>query len=280
MFLLRGSLAAGLALALTTAALAAPTVRRGVSRYGIAGTVVQVHRDRVNGRAGWIKVRRRHHYGYGRRGSTSVAATLGRNRFRHSSQTMTFPVSSATRFERLSRGVNGFRDTRTTFQAVHSGERVRVFPGSGRVRAAREVVILPRSFNRSGARYTSTFRRGAIYGRRYVYRNRHVYRWHPLVYSRVLYRHGRRHHFYTHHRATRQAAVRWPVRRTLIYGRVVSHHRRVAPPTVKHAVKHTTVKRPPVHKRPAAHVHHKPAPKHSASPRRPASHPHPARRKR
>ncbi|HEY7154545.1 MAG TPA: hypothetical protein VH575_11345 [Gemmataceae bacterium] len=274
MFLLRSSLAVGLAFTLTTAALAAPTVRRGTSRYGIEGRVVHVHRDRTNGRAGWIKVRRGHHYRSARRGSISARAALGRNRFRRGSHTMTFPVNSTTRFARLSRSVNGLSGTRTTFQAVHSGEHVRVFPRSGRSRAAREVVILMRSSHRSGARNASTFRRGAFYGRRYMYRHRYVYRRPSLVYSRVLYHHGRRHHVSVQHHNARRVVARRPVRHTLIHGRVASHHRRVAPHTMKHAVKRTTVKKPPVHKRPAAHVQHKPAPKHSAS------HSHPARRKR
>lgn len=274
MFLLRSSLAVGLAFTLTTAALAAPTVRRGTSRNGIEGRVVHVHRDRTNGRAGWIKVRRGHHYRSARRGSISARAALGRNRFRRGSHTMTFPVNSTTRFARLSRSVNGLSGTRTTFQAVHSGEHVRVFPRSGRSRAAREVVILMRSSHRSGARNASTFRRGAFYGRRYMYRHRYVYRRPSLVYSRVLYHHGRRHHVSVQHHNARRVVARRPVRHTLIHGRVASHHRRVAPHTMKHAVKRTTVKKPPVHKRPAAHVQHKPAPKHSAS------HSHPARRKR
>src|SRR5215472_13712800 len=103
MFILRASLAVGLTLTLTAAVLAAPAVhgRRGSSRHGIEGTVVGVHHDRANGRAGWIKVRRLRHHGHGRRGSTSVAASLGRNRSRRSGNTTTFPVNSSTRFERL-----------------------------------------------------------------------------------------------------------------------------------------------------------------------------------
>ena len=73
-------------------------MRRGGSRHGIEGTVVKVHHDRANGRAGWIKIRHRHHYGHARRGSTSVAASLGRNRFRRGGRLRTFAVNSSTPF--------------------------------------------------------------------------------------------------------------------------------------------------------------------------------------
>src|SRR5262249_46384329 len=108
MFILRASLAVGLTLALTTALLAAPAGggRRGSSRHGIEGTVVGVHHDGANGRAGWIKVRRLRHHGHGRRGSTSVAASLGRNRSRRGRHVMTFPVNSSTRFARSGQGAN------------------------------------------------------------------------------------------------------------------------------------------------------------------------------
>src|SRR5262249_41204150 len=163
----------------TAALLAAPAGRghRGSSRRGIEGTVVGVHHDRANGRAGWIKVRRLRHHVHGRRGSTSVAASLGRNRSRRRGHVMTFAVNASTRFERLGQGGNGARAARTTFQAVHSGERVRVHPGSGRSRAAREVVILLNA------------NRGASHHRRH-----HVHRRHSLVNSVVLLRHHRRHH--------------------------------------------------------------------------------------
>ncbi|HEY7428928.1 MAG TPA: hypothetical protein VH682_32155 [Gemmataceae bacterium] len=274
MFILRASLAVGLTLTLTAALLAAPAGvgHRSSSRHGIEGTVVGVHHDRANGRGGWIKVRRLRHYGHGRRGSTSVAASLGRNRFRRGRQTITFPVNTSTRFEHLRQGGNGAQAAATTFQAVRSGERVRVHPGSGRSRAARAVVILLNA------------NRGASHRRRH-----HVYHRHSLVNSVVLSRHHRRHHHAVNRAlvggsAVRQSFVRRPVRHTLIRGRVASRNvrHRVASAAVKHVVKnhkpaplkHTTAKAPAKrtnHKSPAKQKNHKPG-KHSAARSHAASH--------
>ncbi|HWG42891.1 MAG TPA: hypothetical protein VN688_08910 [Gemmataceae bacterium] len=272
MFILRTSLAVGLVFALTVAVSAAPnrslTARGRNSRYAIEGIVVQVHHDRSRRGAGWIKVRRSHHHRYGRTGTTAAAALSGRNRLRRSGQGTTFAVNSSTRFERLRQGGNrGSGATRTTFHAIRTGERVRILPGSGQRRAAREVVILPNRSNRFGNR--------RYFGNRSSYGHRNSsYRRHSLVGSRVLARHGHRQNFRVNRPSVTRLAIHRPVRHTLIEGRVarqvhrhaVAHH--VAAKPVKHEVKHIVKKKASAPKHTVPQTKHPPAHKHAAS------HPH------
>jgi hypothetical protein len=263
MFLSRALAALTLSLAATVTVVAAPnravTARRNRGNSGIEGIVVRVHHDRLHRNAGWIKLRHRSIHRYGRRrGISAVAAASRRRRGQRGGGALTFAVNSSTRFQRLG-GSGRARGGRVTFGSIRTGERVRVFAGSGQQHAARLVDIL---LNSSGHRHRYA------YGNRFGSGRRFVHRCHPLIRSRVLSRLRRRSPVAVNRRVV-PSVVRRPARHPLVEGRVAARQiRRAATmPVVKHAskpvVKHPTPPKhnaPPKHKNPPHPNHAQPHP--------------------